>query len=54
MDEEAKILVTCLDGHSRSSMQWHLFLMYQHGLVKDVDFEGFSESLREHIITIPQ
>ena len=47
MEEEAKTLVDCLDGHSRSKMQWYLFLMYQHGLIRDPDLEEFSEDLRE-------
>ncbi len=49
MKEEAKILVDCLDGHSRSKMEWYLFLMHRHGLIQDADLKEFSEPLRELI-----
>ena len=49
MKEEARILVDCLDGHSRSKMDWYLFLMYRHGLIQNADLEEFSEELREQI-----
>lgn len=52
MDEEAQILRDSLDGHSRSSMTMHLFLMYRHGLVEDADLKEFSEGLRDHILTL--
>ncbi len=51
MKEEAKILVDCLDGHSRSRMQWYLLLMHRHGLIQDSDLKEFSEALREQILT---
>lgn len=54
INKESEILVTCLDGHSRSKMTWHLFLMYGHGLVQDADLEAFSEDLREHILKVSQ
>jgi hypothetical protein len=41
MQEEAEILTTCLDGHSRSKMRGCLILMYRHGLVVDKDLEQF-------------
>jgi len=50
MDEQAKILVNCLDGHSRSSMHWYLFLMHRHGLIEDTDLEAFSEGLRDQVL----
>ncbi|MDY7092710.1 MAG: multidrug transporter [Acidobacteriota bacterium] len=50
MDEEADILTTCLDGHSRSKMSWNLLLMHGHGLVLDEDLEEFSDGLRESIL----
>ncbi|MFQ5637596.1 MAG: hypothetical protein ACE5IR_06325 [bacterium] len=50
MKEEAKILIDCLDGHSRSKMNWYLFLMYSHGLIQDADLEEFSQELRKHIL----
>jgi predicted protein tyrosine phosphatase len=31
MEEEARILVDCLAGHSRSKVQWCLPLMHRHG-----------------------
>jgi len=30
MKSVARILVNCLDGHSRSNMEMHLLLMYRH------------------------
>jgi hypothetical protein len=50
MEKEARILVECLDGHSRSKMEWSLLLMYRHGLIKDADLEEFSEPLRGRIL----
>jgi hypothetical protein len=49
MKEEARILVDCLDGHSRSKMRWTLLLMHRHGLIEDPDLEEFSSELREHL-----
>jgi hypothetical protein len=51
MKEEAKILVDCLDGHSRSKMAWYLLLMHRHELIQDYDLKEFSEALREQILT---
>ena len=51
MKEEAKVLIDCLDGHSRSKMQWYLLLMHRHGLIEDSDLKEFSEALREKILT---
>ncbi len=51
IQEEAKILVICLDGHSRSKMRWYLLLMYGHGLVQDSDLGEFSEMVKEQILT---
>jgi hypothetical protein len=48
--EEAKILVDCLDVHSRSKMPWYLLLMHRHGLIQDSDLGEFSEALREQIL----
>lgn len=50
IDKEARILVDCLDGHSRSKMDWYLVLMYHHGLISNDDLKELSEELREHIL----
>ena len=50
MEKEARILVDCLDGHSRSKMHWYLYLMHRHGLIQDADLEEFSEELREQLL----
>ncbi|MFQ5544327.1 MAG: hypothetical protein ACE5HS_23195, partial [bacterium] len=50
MEKEAKVLVDCLDGHSRSKMHWYLFLMYCHELIEDSDLVEFSGELRENIL----
>jgi hypothetical protein len=49
--EEARILVNCLDGHSRSKMHGYVLLMHRHGLIRDDDLGEFSEALREQILT---
>ncbi|MEW6667922.1 MAG: hypothetical protein AB1512_22150 [Thermodesulfobacteriota bacterium] len=49
MKKEAKTLVDCLDGHSRSKMEWYLRLMHRHGLIHDSDLQEFSEALRDLI-----
>jgi hypothetical protein len=51
MKEEAKVLIDCLDGHSRSKMQWYLLLILHHGLLQDSDLKEFNEELREQILT---
>lgn len=50
IEEEARILADCLDGHSRSKMQWYLLLMYRYRLVVDKDLDEFSDALREEIL----
>ncbi|MCA9072612.1 MAG: hypothetical protein KDA84_27000 [Planctomycetaceae bacterium] len=50
MEEEAKILTTCLDGHSRSKMAMFLVSMYNHKLIEDHDLDEFSDDLREWIL----
>jgi hypothetical protein len=49
IEKERKILEACLDGHSRSSMRWYMYLMYRHGMLSDSDLENFSEDLRNTI-----
>jgi hypothetical protein len=49
MEEEAKILVDCLDGHSRSKMNWYLLLMYRPGLINNDDLEELSKELQEQV-----
>jgi hypothetical protein len=50
IDEEARILVACLDGHSRSSMLWYLVLMYRHGMITASDLGEFTDGVREHVV----
>jgi hypothetical protein len=50
MEKEARVLVDCLDGHSRSKMRWYLILMHRHGLIEDADLQEFSDELREDIL----
>ncbi|MCH8961757.1 MAG: hypothetical protein IH820_10680 [Bacteroidetes bacterium] len=49
LEKEARILIDCLDGHSRSKMKGYMFLMVRHGMLNDSDLENFSEDLREDI-----
>ena len=46
IEEEARILIDCLDGHSRSKMAWYLQFMHHCGLMQDSDLHEFSEALR--------
>ena len=50
IEEEARVLADCLDNHSRSKMQWNLFLMHRHGLVGDEDLEEFGAELRDRVL----
>ena len=49
MEEEAHVLRTCLDGHSKGKVAWYLSLMYGHGMIEDGDLDAFSERLRETV-----
>ncbi|MBI5585122.1 MAG: hypothetical protein HY892_15015 [Deltaproteobacteria bacterium] len=51
MKEEAKVLRDCLDGHSRSEMEWYLLLMHRHRLIHDADLIEFSVALREQVLS---
>ncbi len=52
MKEEAQVLTKCLDGHSRSNMDWFLMLMLRHGLVTEDDLTEFSEELKERVVSM--
>ena len=49
IEKERKILESCLDGHSRSRMKGYMYLMYRHGMLRDLDLENFSDDLRNDI-----
>jgi len=46
----ARILVKCLDGHSRSNMEMHLLLMLRHRMIGNEDLAEFSGELKERIL----
>ena len=46
MDEEARVLRSCLDGHSKGKVTWYLCLMYGHGMIEDGDLDEFTEGLQ--------
>jgi hypothetical protein len=52
MKAVARILVTCLDGHSRSNMEMHLLLMYRHKMIGNKDLEDFSGDFRESLMRV--
>lgn len=52
MKDEAKILVTCLDGHSRSKMILSLQLMFRYNLIGETDLAMFSKELEEKVLRI--
>jgi len=49
MKEERKILIDCLDNHSRSHMFMSMALMCRYGMLKKEDLEGFSDELRDRL-----
>ena len=48
-DEQARVLVNCFDGHSRSKMDEFLMLMIRHKVVKRTDLSEFSEELQARL-----
>jgi hypothetical protein len=52
MKAVARILVNCLDGHSRSKMEMHLCLMYRHKMIGKEDLEEFSGEFRDQILRV--
>ena len=52
IEKERKILVDCLDGHSRSNMFRHMILMYGYGILKEEDLNEFSDELKNQIINV--
>jgi hypothetical protein len=46
----ARILVDCLDGHSRSKMEMYLCLMYRHKMIGADDLEEFSGEMKVRIL----
>ena len=52
MEQEARILVTCFDGHSRSQLEWSLMLMHGHGVIGAAELEEFSEDLRTNVLRL--
>jgi hypothetical protein len=46
----ARILVQCLDGHSRSNMEMHLLLMYRHRMIGDEDLAEFRGEFKERLL----
>lgn len=54
MKTVARILVNCLDGHSRSKMEMHLSLMYRHKMLGKEDLEEFSGELRDRVLGVAE
>ncbi|ALC16338.1 hypothetical protein DSOUD_1559 [Desulfuromonas soudanensis] len=48
----ARILVDCLDGHSRSKMEMYLCLMVRHKMIGADDLEEFSGEMKVRILLI--
>lgn len=49
MKKTAKILVACLDGHSRSQQYTSMSLMCRYGMLKQEDLEAFSPELKSDL-----
>lgn len=45
----AKILRSCLDGHSRSKMEFFMMVMLTQGMMTKDDLAAFSEEVRERL-----
>ena len=52
IEEIGKILRSCLDGHSRSTMMNYLMIMCRHKLLTEEDLGGFSEEVRDRCTAI--
>ncbi len=48
-DEQARVLVNCFDGHSRTKMDDFLVLMIRHKVVRRTDLDEFSEELQARL-----
>lgn len=48
--EIAKVLRVCLDGHTRSKMNFFMITMINHGMMKQDDLTKFSEQMRERFL----
>jgi uncharacterized protein YueI len=48
----ARILVGCLDGHTRSNMEMHLCQMYRHKMIGADDLKEFSGEMKERILRV--
>ena len=53
IEEIGRILRSCLDGHSRSTMMNYLMIMYRHQMLTEEDLGGFSEEVRGRCAEIP-
>lgn len=49
IDEEARVLQACFDGHTKGKMAWFLSLVYRHGMIGEADLNEFSAELREKV-----
>ena len=49
MENEAKILRHCLDGHSRSKMWLFILSMIRAGMLEKADLAGFTGELQEKV-----
>ena len=54
IEEIEKILKSCLDGHSRSTMMVYLMMMYRHQMLTEADLNGFSEEVRGRLAGFPK
>ena len=52
IEQIAKLLRTCLDGHTRSRMVEHLLLMYRYRMLNDDDLGNFSPELRSRVVEL--
>jgi len=49
MEHESRVLQDCLDGHSRSKMQFYMMQMISVGMLRKEDMSVFSEELQNQL-----
>ena len=48
-DEQARVLVECFDGHSRSTMERFMVTMYRYRVIERADMDEFSKELQARL-----
>ncbi len=54
MDETARVLESCLNGHTRSKMVFFMQVMFRNGILLEGDLSGFSEEVRNRVLVMKE